>query len=150
MTQNQKYQYKNEKQYQQQEQNQQSSSTSTTSSIIIPTEPGVSIDPYIKMQIAGLRPAYTEIFGGRGIPAPIEAYFARLIRAGMEPAVIASAINATAWARVPTPYYMRAILQRYMSEGIMTEAKLNYDMMEMDGKRHNQRAALEDMMYPEL
>lgn len=98
------------------------------------------------MQVEGLNPIYEHMFG-RGIPLPIGDYFGRLIRAGMEPAVIASAINATAWARVPTPFYMRAILQRYLADGLMTIDQLNHDMMEKDTERREQREGIEERMY---
>lgn len=136
MTKQQNY---NDKQ-QEQNQYQYSSGSSTTTRN---TDPGVLL---LNMQLEQLVRPYEDVFG-RGIPSPIGQYFVRLMRAGMEPGVIASAINATAWARVPTPYYMRAILQRYLAEGIMTEAQLNHDRMEQDTRRHAQVEEKEESMY---
>lgn len=126
MTNNQQY-YDKQQQKQQQKQYQHTSTTSTTTTR---TRSQACSDPTIELQIEQLTEVYNDVFGGHGIPMAICQYFARLIKAGMEPEVIASAINATAWARIPTPYYMRAILQRYMYEGILTAAQLNQDILE--------------------
>lgn len=127
--------------YQQQDQNQQYTGSGSTTTRT--TDPGVLL---LNMQLEQLVGPYRDVFG-RGIPVAVGQYFVRLMKAGMEPAVIASAINATAWARVPTPYYMRAILQRYLAEGIMTEAQLSHDRMEQDTRRHEQVDELEERMY---
>lgn len=129
---------------QKQEYQQNSNTTSTTTDT---RSQACTSEAFIKMQIEQIEPIYEQQFGGHGIPYAIGAFFARLIRAGMEPAVIASAIHATAWARLPTPYYMRAILQRYLAEGIMTEVQLQHDIEEQDEKRYQQRAKIEGFMY---
>lgn len=144
MTQNQKYQYKNEKQQQEKNNHQYTSGSSSTT---IHTEPGVLPLEVIKMQLEQLVPLYEHLFGSKGIPDAIRQYFGRLVRAGMEPAVIASAINATAWARFPTPYYMRAILQRYMAEGIMTEAQLDHDRQERAESHYASNIEREEWLY---
>lgn len=146
MTNYQNEQYKNEKNEQEQQKKQQQYSTNTSTSTNTRSRACTS-DPIISMQIEQLTPVYKQMFGTPNIPIAIAQYFARLIRAGMEPGVIASAINATAWARVPTPYYMRAILQRYMAEGIMTEQQLQHDMLEQQEKRYSQRQNMDEMMY---
>ena len=144
MTKNQQYQYKNE---QQQQQNEQYQNSSSSSSGTITRSRACTEDPVIKMQIEQLVPVYAEMFGGRGIPTAIGQFFARLLRAGMEPAVIASAIYSTGWARIPTPYYMRAILMRYLSEGIMTESQLDHDRLEHDEEHFNRVSEREESLY---
>lgn len=141
MTNNQNYQ---EKQQQEQEYQQKCSSSTTTT---IPRSRACSSDPLIKMHIEKMKPLYTDLFGGPGIPVGVAQFFARLIRAGMEPGVIASAINATAWARYPTPFYMRAILQRYLAEGIMTEAQLDHERQERADFHHESNAEREEWLY---
>ena len=142
MTLNQKYQYKKQDQEQQYQYNSSGSSSTTAT-----RSQACSSRADINMQIEALTPVYTALFGGRGIPIAIAQYFARLLAAGMEPAVIAHAINATGWARIPTPYYMRAILQRYLYEGIMNEAQLMHDQQERDYQRDLVNAEREEIMY---
>lgn len=143
MTKNQQYQYKNE----QQQQNEQYQKSCSSSSSTITRSRACTDEPVIKIQLEQLAPVYAEMFGGRGLPTVIGQFFARLLRAGMEPAVIASAIYSTGWARIPTPYYMRAILMRYMSEGIMTESQLDHDRLERDEEHYNLVAEREEYLY---
>ena len=141
MTYDQKYQDKNQQQKKEYQQK-----TSSTSSTTITRTRACSGDPLIKMHIEQLTPVYTDLFGGNGIPIAIASFFGRLMVAGMEPQVIASAINATAWARFPTPYYMRAILQRYFAEGIMTEQQLMHDQEEQAEKYRERRERMNDIL----
>ena len=136
---------KNQENQQQEKQEQQNTSTNSTTTVY--TDPGVFTHEVIKMQLERLTPLYEQLFQSSGIPWAIQQFFARLIRAGMEPGVIASAINDTAWARFPTPYYMRAILQRYLAEGVMTEAQLDHERQERADFHHGKNADREDWLY---
>lgn len=89
-----------------------SSSTTTT----IHTEPGVCTCSPADLEV--IRTAYTGVCGQ--LTAPIAHFIEKCISAGMEPAVIVDAIERTGWARRPSPFYLRAILQRYLREQIRT------------------------------
>lgn len=106
-----------------------STSTSTTS---MTTEPGVCIPPE---DLSAIRDAYI-----MAINMPMTASIAHEIEAalkdGMETCCILDAIQQTGNAPRPSPYYLRAILQRWRRDGILTADKLAADK-----GRHEQRTA---------
>lgn len=69
--------------------------------------------------------AYSRLFGD--MPSQIGWYLTELIEDGMEIDVIINAIEETAWARKPSPRYMRCILDRYRKEEIFTMTDLRMD-----------------------
>ena len=91
----------------------------TTTGSSITTAPGVHMLDAHDLEL--IRQYYVEILG------PINAWKARdielSIHAGMDASAILDAIEQTAMARRPSHYYLRAILRRYMSEGITTAEK---------------------------
>lgn len=89
-----------------------SSSTTTT----YHTDPGVFTANPQDLEV--IRTAYNGTIGP--LTAPIAHFIEKCISAGMEPAVIVDAIERTGWARRPSPFYLRAILQRYLREQIRT------------------------------
>lgn len=82
------------------------------------TEPGVLFERWDRQVIAE---AYTATIGQR-LSLPVMQLMERCLREGMEAGVILAAIEATGWARRPSPAYLRAILTRCLREGILTEA----------------------------
>ena len=86
------------------------------------TEPGVfkrrELEP---MELEEIRQAYAEVLG------PLNSVKAHdietAIDAGLDGSAIVDAINETAMARRPSHYYLRAVLRRYMAEGIFTAAR---------------------------
>ena len=89
-----------------------SSSTTTT----YHTEPGVCTANPQDLEV--IRTAYNGVCGP--LTAPIAHFIEKCLSAGMEPAVIVDAIERTGWARRPSPFYLRAILQRYLRDRIKT------------------------------
>ncbi|MBR2698567.1 MAG: DnaD domain protein [Clostridia bacterium] len=61
------------------------------------------------------------------LTAPIAHFIEQCLTEGMEPAVIVDAIERTGWARRPSPFYLRAILQRYRREQIRTMEDVGFD-----------------------
>lgn len=93
-------------------------STTTTTSSSIHTEPGVSqIDP---IDLETVREYYTELLG------PLNAWKARDIErafdAGLDVSAVLDALEQTAGARRPSHYYLVAVLNRYVSDGITSAA----------------------------
>ncbi len=97
-----------------------SSSTTTTT---IHTDPGVCTANPRDLEV--IRTAYNGSIGP--LTAPIAHFIEKCITAGMEPAVIVDAIERTGWARRPSPFYLRAILQRYLNWGIRTMEDVHGD-----------------------
>ena len=90
----------------------------TTTSSSINTEPGVfSIDP---SDLEVIRQYYVTLLG------PLNYYKARDIEraaeAGIDASGILDALEQTAGARRPSHYYLRAVLARYISDGIHSAA----------------------------
>ena len=94
-----------------------SDSTTTTT---YHTEPGVSVyDQEV------IRDYYTQILGNfNGIVA---ADLSRFLAAGIRPPVILDALEITARAPRPSFYYLRAILERYLDEGVRTMEDVEED-----------------------
>ena len=91
-------------------------SSSTTTTTTYHTEPGVFTANPQDLEV--IRTAYNGVCGP--LTAPIAHFIEKCLSAGMEPAVIVDAIERTGWARRPSPFYLRAILQRYLREQIRT------------------------------
>ena len=105
---------------------QQKGTTSTTTST---PEPGV-------FWLEQIRQAYNENIGKLNMP--VARYIENLLfSVKMEPSVIINAIEHTGWARTPSAAYMRAILERYRQQGILTVKQLEYD-------RYERQLALQD------
>ena len=79
------------------------------------TGPGVLPGPH---DLERLRQAYEEVIGRLNsiVAGEIERYLKR----GMEVDLIIEAIECTAWAPNPTPYYLRAVLRRWAGQGVWT------------------------------
>lgn len=92
-----------------------SSSTSTTTTTIH-THPGVFWNDDMLEAIAK---KYEDIIG-YAINGTIGHYLRRCMNAGMNAYVVLDAIERTGWARKPSPYYLRAILERYLRDDILT------------------------------
>lgn len=122
------------------EKNQQNQYTNTSSSSNY-TEPGVLYDLY------RIKDAYNEVLGP--LNTIIGEYIDRIMKAGMETDVIINAIHETAWAKWPSPYYLRAILQRYLADGILTSAQLHHDIVERQDNTSSKRADREHHWYDE-
>lgn len=120
-------QHNKQNQHQQQKNNDDSTSSTSTS---IDTQPGVFCS---KEDLQQILTAYRDLLGD--MTANVGWYLEGLIRWGMEPAVIVRAIQETGWARRPTPYYMRAVLERYRRCGIRTLDDLENDKAEFDVRR---------------
>ena len=83
-----------------------------------------------------IRQAYNESIGKLNVT--IARYIENLLFCfKMEPGVIINAIEHTGWARTPSAAYMRAILERYKREGILTVKQLEYE-------RYERQLALQD------
>ena len=105
------------------------STTNTTSTTTSTPEPGV-------FWLEQIRQAYNESIGKLNMP--IARYIENLLfSVKMEPGVIIDAIERTGWARTPSAAYMRAILERYKREGILTVKQLEYE-------RYERQLALQD------
>lgn len=91
----------------------QTAATTTSSSIAHGT--GRTIPP---IDLEAIRTAYIDVLGA------LNAFKARDIEYGLENGLDASAIldalDQTAMAARPTHYYLRAIIRRYVNEGIHT------------------------------
>lgn len=72
--------------------------------------------------------------------ANVGRYITELLNLGMEPDVIITAIHETGWARRPTPYYMRAILERYRRCGIRNIGDLADDKSDFEVQQDEKRA----------
>ena len=66
-------------------------------------------------------------------------YFRKLQHRGMDPNLIVEAIEQSGWAKKPTPYYMRAILNRYLDEDILTLEDLLADKAERRAEKARER-----------
>lgn len=89
------------------------SSTTTTT---YHTHPGVF---YNDDELEAIARSYKSVMG-YDINSTIGHFIKRCMVAGMEAGVVLDAIERTGWARNPSPYYMRAILKRYLSMDILT------------------------------
>lgn len=97
--------------------------TRRSSITTIHTDPGVfTANP---QDLECIRTAYLGVCGP--LTAPIAHFIEQCLTAGMEPAVIVDAIERTGWARRPSPFYLRAILQRYLREQIRTMEDVGFD-----------------------
>ncbi|MGX8705500.1 MAG: hypothetical protein ACSW8J_02880, partial [bacterium] len=72
---------------------------------------------------------------GMEINCTVGAFLKKCMYAGMDWLVVLDAIEKTGWARNPTAYYLRAILSRYLNEGIRTLE----DVREDDARRETER-----------
>ena len=92
-----------------------SSNTNTTTTYH--TQPGVS---WNDDKLEAIARKYEEIMG-YAINGTIGHYLRRCMIAGMDAYVVLDAIERTGWARKPSPYYLRAILERYLRDDILTQ-----------------------------
>lgn len=96
------------------------------------TQPGVSyIDP---LQLEQLRQAYENVLGH--INSITAGELEQYIKGGIEVPVIVDAIGITARAPRPTFYYLAAILNRYMAQGVRTMDDVREDKRQRDAKRY--------------
>lgn len=61
--------------------------------------------------------SYEEAIGAP-MSVNVARYLSLLLDGGMEPGLILDAIDQTAWAPRPSPYYLRAVLERYVLDGL--------------------------------
>lgn len=94
------------------------------------------------LQIKGV---YNEVLGDLNVN--IARYLMELLDEGMEPEVIVNAIRETAWARWPSPYYMRAILQRYRKMGLRSMAAVRHNAEERHNEHYRAAANREARWY---
>ena len=111
--------------------NRQNSDKIKNSSSIIHTEPGECICS--PSELEDIRIAYNQNIGE--MTAPVAYFVEKCIKGGMEPAVIREAIERTGWAPRPTPFYLRAILQRFQREGVRTMADVEREQIERRQRR---------------
>ena len=111
--------------------NRQNSDKITNSSTIIHTAPGECICS--PSDLEDIRIAYNQNIGE--MTAPVAYFVEKCIKGGMEPAVIREAIERTGWAPRPTPFYLRAILQRFQREGVRTMADVEREQIERRQRR---------------
>lgn len=102
----------------------------SNNNIIINTpEPGV-------FWLEQIREAYNENIGKLNMP--VARYIENLLfSVKMEPGVIIDAIERTGWARTPSAAYMRAVLENFKRQGILTVKQLEYE-------RYERQLALQD------
>lgn len=55
---------------------------------------------------------------GSPMSVSVAKYIDLLLDGGMDPGLILDAIDQTAWAPRPSPHYLRAVLQRYLLDGL--------------------------------
>lgn len=83
-----------------------------------------------------IREAYNENIGKLNMP--VARYIENLLfSVKMEPGVIIDAIERTGWARTPSAAYMRAVLENFKRQGILTVKQLEYE-------RYERQLALQD------
>lgn len=111
--------------------NRQNSDKIKNSSSITHTEPGECLCS--PSELEDIRIAYNQNIGE--MTAPVAYFVEKCIRGGMEPAVIREAIERTGWAPRPTPFYLRAILQRFQREGVRTMADVEREQIERRQRR---------------
>lgn len=102
-----------------------SSSTTTTT---YHTHPGVF---YNDDELEAIARNYKSVMG-YDINSTIGHFIKRCMVAGMEAGVVLDAIERTGWARNPSPYYMRAILKRYLSMDILRMCDVEADEQARD------------------
>lgn len=104
--------------------------TSSSSTTTMAHEARRSIDP---QDLEAIRTGYVDVLG------PLNIYKARDIETafecGLQASAILDAIYQTALAARPTHAYLRAVLRRYASHGIYTEADAEADREEYRIKR---------------
>lgn len=93
------------------------SSSSITTTTIGNTQPGVF--PVSPADLEDIRIAYTTTIE-KEMNATVAWFIEKCLNAGINADVIEDAIFRTGWAKRPSPFYLRAILNRYMKEGIKT------------------------------
>lgn len=97
-----------------------SSSTITT----IHTQPGVCL--FNPQDLEAIRIAYKGCVG-QELTATVAGYIEKCMAAGMHADVVLDAIERTGWARRPSPFYLRAILRRYLEWSIFTMEDVRED-----------------------
>lgn len=105
----------------------------TNSSSIYNTVPGVCLCS--PSDLEDIRIAYNQNIGE--LTAPVAHYIETCIRGGMEPAVIREAIERTGWAPRPTPFYLRAILQRFQRDEVRTMKDVEREQVNRQQRREN-------------
>lgn len=109
--------------------NYQQKDNSSIINIIKTPEPGV-------FWLEQIREAYNENIGKLNMP--VARYIENLLfSVKMEPGVIIEAIERTGWARTPSAAYMRAVLENFKRQGILTVKQLEYE-------RYERQLALQD------
>lgn len=93
--------------------------TTTATTTTVYTEPGVSNAEWDRKIISEVY--FTTLH--TKMTLPVMQLMERCFREGMETDVILSALEATGWARRPSPQYLRAILTRCIRDGILTETQ---------------------------
>lgn len=104
-----------------------SSSTSTS----IDTAPGVF---FSEEDLKAIREAYVMSVGELNVM--VASMLERFLRAGLEPLAVIHAIEETGMAMMPSPYYLRAILTRYVREGLHTLEDVLAAEAERDRRRY--------------
>lgn len=128
---NQNEQHHNQHHTQQQKNYNDSTSSTSTS---INTEPGVFRN---QEDLKRILREYQKLLGD--MTANVGRYITELLNIGMEPDVIIAAIHETGWAMRPTPYYMRAILERYRRSGIRKIGDLADDKADFELRQDEKR-----------
>ena len=93
-----------------------------------------------------LQEYYKDNFGTR-MPYPIAGLIKRACALGMGPEVVCMAIDETMFAPKPTPHYLRAILIRWMQNGIFDGLQVAADKEAHEARKERFRRARWDGDY---
>lgn len=100
--------------------------TTVTVTTVNHTEPGVSFNELPKEVIEReIAQAYQAVIGAE-MNSIVMNFMREMMDKGMEPGVIKLAIDATGWARRPSPAYLRKVLQNCMDTGCTTVRRWLY------------------------
>lgn len=118
--------------------NSEVSSSSTSSTTVLCPEDEEMLQNY-----------YEYNFGTR-MPYPIAGLIKNACRLGMQPETVCMAIDETMFAPRPTPHYLRAILLRWMQNGIFDTLQVLQDKEMHEARKDRDRRARWDREYGEL
>lgn len=114
--------------------NETTTASSSSNTTTIPTRPGVCLlNP---QDLEDIRISYKSSLGME-LTATVAAYIERCLRAGMQAEVVVDAIERTGWARRPSPFYLRAILRRYLEWSIFTMEDVLDDQADREDFQRN-------------
>lgn len=93
-----------------------------------------------------LQEYYEDNFGSR-MPYPIAGLIKRACALGMGPEVVCMAIDETMFAPKPSPHYLRAILNRWMQNGIFDGLQVAADKEQHEARKARFKRARWDGDY---